>query len=319
MYVKWSYTTLVKTHSFDYFLNKIPEVYSIILISLVILTALLFLSSIILYLIRKKSNIKTLTAITILFIFLDLFLLNSFTLNPSIIMKSEFNASTISEMYQKTPEIEFLQQDKTFYRIYERSGILPQHLSTKYGIQSAGGYSSVTIKYYDELIKNAINLSSDNENISKILGLANVKYILSNKELTNPRFEKIYSNSTFIYLNKDFLPRAYVQENLKEANITYYSPNRINLEINMDKPGTLILSEVYYPGWKAYDNSKETEIYKANYAFRSIYLEKGEHKIEFIYKPKPLLIGIYITLFTFLILIILIAYLIHKPFKTTIN
>ena len=116
--------------------------------------------------------------------------------------------------------IEFLQQDKTFYRIYERSGILPQHLSTKYGIQSAGGYSSVTIKYYDELIKNAINLSSDNENISKILGLANVKYILSNKELTNPRFEKIYSNSTFIYLNKDFLPRAYVQENLKEANIT---------------------------------------------------------------------------------------------------
>src|SRR3989344_1832697 len=227
-------------------------------------------------------------------------------------MKSEFNATTINEMYQKTPEIEFLQQDRTFYRVYERSGILPQHLSTKYGIQSAGGYSSVTIKHYDELIKNAINLSSNDENISKILGLANVKYILSSKELTNQRFEKVYSNSNFIYLNKDFLPRTYILENLKEADIIYYSPNRINLEISMDKSGTLILSEVYYPGWKAYDNGKQTKISKANYAFRSIYLDKGEHKIEFVYKPKPFIIGMYITLFAFLTLIILIIYLIHK-------
>jgi uncharacterized membrane protein YfhO len=44
-----------------------------------------------------------------------------------------------------------------------------------------------------------------------------------------------------------------------------------------------VLSEVWYPAWKAYDNGKEKEIYRADYTLRGIYLEKGEHKVEFVY------------------------------------
>jgi len=34
--------------------------------------------------------------------------------------------------------------------------------------------------------------------------------------------------------------------------------------LNLKNPGYLILSEVVYPGWKAYDNNKATDIIKSN-------------------------------------------------------
>jgi len=78
-----------------------------------------------------------------------------------------------------------------------------------------------------------------------------------------------------------------------EVEITDYSPNKITLSVIMKNPGFVFLSEVWYPDWKAYvqecsDDScltekKETEIFKTNYLFRSIYLDDGQYKVEFLY------------------------------------
>tara|TARA_Y100000310_G_C20698521_1_gene827478 strand:- start:2416 stop:4830 length:2415 start_codon:yes stop_codon:yes gene_type:complete len=124
--------------------------------------------------------------------------------------------------------------------------------------------------------------------------------------------------------SQDFDPREYIileepfknlpgNGSFKEAQITDYSPNRIAVEVFLDTPGFLVLSEYWYPGWKAYDNGIEVKIYKANYIFRAVYLDEGRHKVDFVFEPKSLKIGFLITITTLLIVVLLlIAFWIYK-------
>jgi uncharacterized membrane protein YfhO len=95
----------------------------------------------------------------------------------------------------------------------------------------------------------------------------------------------------------------------EEVDIGYYSPNRITLNVTLDKPMFLVLSEVYYPGWKAYDNGNETEIFRTDYILRSIWLDKGIHKIVFSYEPRSFQIGKTVSIITLISLICVFIFL----------
>jgi hypothetical protein len=72
-----------------------------------------------------------------------------------------------------------------------------------------------------------------------------------------------------------------------KVQITKYENERIELKANSSGNNLLVLSEIYYaPGWKAYIDGNETEIFRTNFAVRSIVVPKGEHKIEFVYESK---------------------------------
>lgn len=166
-----------------------------------------------------------------------------------------------------------------------------------------------------------------------ILNLLNTKYIISNKllEVENNNFVLVFENEeyiaenkfnkflensdkmlpVYIYENKNVLPRAFVvsDSEIGELNIPYeyveveiikYSPNKIVVETELDEPGLLILSEVWYPGWKAYDNGIEIEVIKTNQVLRGVLLEQGEHIVEFNYQPKSFMVGKAISLVTLL-------------------
>ncbi|MEM4235199.1 MAG: YfhO family protein, partial [Candidatus Methanomethylicaceae archaeon] len=47
----------------------------------------------------------------------------------------------------------------------------------------------------------------------------------------------------------------------------------------------LVLSDQYFPGWKAFIDGKETPIYQVNGLLRGITTPKGLHTVEFIYRP----------------------------------
>ncbi len=79
------------------------------------------------------------------------------------------------------------------------------------------------------------------------------------------------------------------------AEITRYEPNRVTIQANISANGFLFLSDSYYPGWKAYVDDWETEIYQANYAFRAVYLTPGQHTVQFIYEPKPFRLASFIS------------------------
>jgi hypothetical protein len=79
------------------------------------------------------------------------------------------------------------------------------------------------------------------------------------------------------------------------VKVVEYSSQHVNVSANLTGKGFLFLSDVYYPGWKAYVDGKEEKILRANYIFRALYLDKGQHEIEFKYAPNSFKAGLIIT------------------------
>ncbi|MCJ7740068.1 YfhO family protein [Candidatus Microgenomates bacterium] len=80
-----------------------------------------------------------------------------------------------------------------------------------------------------------------------------------------------------------------------------YSANSISLRTNSACNAFLSSSEVYYPGWRVKVDGKESKILLGNSAFRTIYLPKGQHSVEYYFSPKIYYFGLFITLFSFLL------------------
>lgn len=82
------------------------------------------------------------------------------------------------------------------------------------------------------------------------------------------------------------------------VSITTYRPNRIELRTESENNSYLVLSELYYPGWRAYVDGKDVPILRADYILRAIPLTPGKHAISFLYRPPSFMIGAVITLLT---------------------
>ena len=89
------------------------------------------------------------------------------------------------------------------------------------------------------------------------------------------------------------------------ASVTEYEPNKIQLQSSTDAPGLLVLSEVYYPAWKAYVDGQPAPVYIADQLLRSVPVPAGEHTVELRYESWALWAGIGISLVAYAALIVL--------------
>ena len=86
--------------------------------------------------------------------------------------------------------------------------------------------------------------------------------------------------------------------------------NRLHLHVKTPENTLLVLSDTYSSGWRAYvqpfgsqlsngAKGEERRILRANYNFRAIPLKAGEYEIRFIYDPISFKIGMVVSLFAF--------------------
>ena len=70
------------------------------------------------------------------------------------------------------------------------------------------------------------------------------------------------------------------------AAIQKYTPNKLEVTtLNNAGKALLVLSELYYPGWKAVVNSIPAEIFRVNSLFRGVVVGQGESEIIMRYSP----------------------------------
>lgn len=75
-----------------------------------------------------------------------------------------------------------------------------------------------------------------------------------------------------------------------------YRANSLKIDVESTEDGLFILSDAYYPGWKAYLDGKRVSIYPAFGALRAVVLPKGKHELKFCYRPTSFYWGALLTL-----------------------
>ena len=89
-----------------------------------------------------------------------------------------------------------------------------------------------------------------------------------------------------------------VDASVDKVRTTEYGADRIELEIITDAPGLLVLSETYYPAWKAYVDGRPARLYRADHLLRAVPVPAGKHAVELCYESVALRAGIMISLAT---------------------
>ena len=82
------------------------------------------------------------------------------------------------------------------------------------------------------------------------------------------------------------------------AEVVEYEADQMRLETSTRAPGLLVLSEVYYPAWKAYVDGQPAPVYPTDHLLRSVPIPAGEHTVELRYESWTLRAGVAISLAT---------------------
>ena len=72
----------------------------------------------------------------------------------------------------------------------------------------------------------------------------------------------------------------------------------IAMTVRIGRPAMLVLTDTYYPGWRAYVDGREERIFRADYLFRAVRLSEGEHDVVFRYEPTSFRWGLWVTVGT---------------------
>ncbi|MBM3253375.1 MAG: hypothetical protein FJZ16_03905 [Candidatus Omnitrophica bacterium] len=96
--------------------------------------------------------------------------------------------------------------------------------------------------------------------------------------LEKKQFADYYPKDKLASLND----KVYEQDKIKVLN---FSPNGITVRTHAGTDGFLYYSDGYDNAWRVFIDGKEDRVYRANLAFKSVFVSKGSHIVRFIYSP----------------------------------
>ena len=89
--------------------------------------------------------------------------------------------------------------------------------------------------------------------------------------------------------------------NTDKVEIISYKNNQVVLKTTSSGTKLLVLTDTYYPGWEVLIDDKPAKLIRANHSFRAVVVTAGEHKVEFIFRPKFFYYGVMISLISLIL------------------
>lgn len=238
--------------------------------------------------------------------------------NRTALLRSTSEHSDIATFLRSRPGMNRFEADEKY---------VPYNFGDWYGLPQSNGYlASITSNVY--LHETHVPAAK------RLLGVA---YLIGNAPTAFHSQEVFTSHSGLkVYYNADVLPRAFaVHEAIQIPNrnqagahmqdierrtflvekpptlatcsgadqvvIGTYTPNRVKLTASMACKGMVILADTWFPGWQATVDGQEVPIYEA-YAFvRGVVVDAGAHSVEFVYRPRSVILGALLTLLAALV------------------
>jgi len=88
----------------------------------------------------------------------------------------------------------------------------------------------------------------------------------------------------------------------ERVSLTVNAPDRIQLKVQTDAPGLLLISQSYDPSWHVDVNGEPTELYVANHALQAVPVPAGESSVVLRYESPMLRLGTVISAVTAILL-----------------
>ncbi len=277
-------------------------------------TTLMAISLLLIWLlIRQRIPLSVLSALCVMFVLSD-HVINS--------ARVEIDTANPIDNYDNADVANFLRGDTSHYRIDNASGAWQPNAAELYGFYDVRGISNpLDLAHYSTYWWSSGNKGSKLYNFLGVKYLLADKGAPPPSAAFTPVFE---SDRIRVFQNTQALPtaqliyqtihapngeRAFValHEQLGDMSqavvllddaphlpsvaapphrveITSYRANEIRLRVSTSAPAYLVLAEVYYPGWHATVDGVETRIYQANFCFRAVYVDAGEHEVVMLYR-----------------------------------
>jgi ABC-type multidrug transport system fused ATPase/permease subunit len=80
------------------------------------------------------------------------------------------------------------------------------------------------------------------------------------------------------------------------ATIIADKRNSLSIETDNSQDGLLVLSDNYYPGWRATVDGAPARILRANHTMRAIAVPAGRHLVSFVFMPAAFLLSVYVSI-----------------------
>ncbi len=222
---------------------------------------------------------------------------------------NNFWAFSKSELiYPPTPIHKFLQEQDGLFRILSPDTI-PLNLNMPYKLSSPEGYDAVYPKTTAKLLGVINNNSFDakpqdrygalTNETSPTVDFINVKYLITRGDYIfddNKHSVVFKDKETQILKNKNALQRAFLErspDQLVKGEV--YLPNFVSFIVSTQSVDTLVLTDTYYPGWKAYIDNKPVSITRFKDNFRAVEVPEGKHEVKFLYMPNSFVVGAIFT------------------------
>jgi hypothetical protein len=216
----------------------------------------------------------------------------------------------LPKMRQNADIVGFLRRQPGPFRIEVDPKEVSFNFGDWHGLESTGGYVASL----------AANIYRQDWGSQRLRDMYGVRYSVA-REARPGQQEVFHGESGLkILLNSGAFPRAWVVhraergsgvpddpagmalvavappqlEECSEADsveVLHHNPAALALRVRMGCRGLLVISEHFFPGWKAEVDGRAAEILQVNGALRGLVLDRGMRRVEMRYRPAPVLLG----------------------------